>query len=57
MSDKDKVNIPRSIKDDNYRYFMPRITVTVQGTGGGVKTKWDNITKIAAALTVPPDCI
>jgi translation initiation factor 5 len=51
----DEVNIPRTVQDPNYRYKMPRIQVTVQGTGGGVKTKFDNIVEVAERLKVPTE--
>jgi translation initiation factor 2 beta subunit (eIF-2beta)/eIF-5 len=53
--DSSKLNIPSTVKDPNYRYQMPKIQVTTQGTGGGVKTRIDNIKEVAHALTVPPD--
>lgn len=49
------VNIPRTIQDPTYRYKMPKIQITVQGTGGGVKTRIDNIEDVAAALKLPKD--
>jgi translation initiation factor 2 beta subunit (eIF-2beta)/eIF-5 len=53
--DSSKLNIPSTVKDPNYRYQMPKILVTTQGTGGGVKTRIDNIKEVAHSLTVPPD--
>ena len=53
--DSSKLNIPSTVKDPNYRYQMPKIQVTTQGTGGGVKTRIDNVKEVAHALTVPPD--
>jgi translation initiation factor 5 len=49
------LNIPSHIKDLTYRYKMPKLTSTVQGQGGGVKTKLDNIQEVAKALKVPAD--
>lgn len=49
------LNIPSSVKDPNYRYKMPKIVVTTQGQGGGVKTKFDNIIDVSKALNLPPE--
>lgn len=49
------VNIPRTRQETNFRYTMPKIQVTVQGTGGGMKTKFDNIVAVSQALHVPTD--
>ncbi len=49
------LNIPSTIKDPNYRYKMPKLSVTIQGSGGNTKTKLDNIKDLAAALTCPAD--
>lgn len=53
--DSSKLNIPSTVKDPNYRYQMPKIQVTTQGAGGGIKTRIDNIKEVAHSLTVPPD--
>src|ERR1700744_1556138 len=55
MESTKKLNIPRSVQDPKYRYQMPAIQVSVQGSGGGVKTKFENIKEVAHALVVPPD--
>lgn len=55
ISSKGDLNIPRSVKDPNYRYTMHKIVSTTQGTGGGVKTKFDNIHEVAKDLKVPTD--
>jgi len=55
--DSGKLNIPSTITDPNYRYKMPKLAVVSQGSGGGVKTKLENIIDVAKALQVPPDCI
>jgi translation initiation factor 2 beta subunit (eIF-2beta)/eIF-5 len=49
------LNIPSYVKDPGYRYTMPRIQTVTQGSGGGVKTKWENIIAVAKALKVPTD--
>lgn len=49
------LNIPSTVKDPNYRYKMPKLMTTIQGSGGNTKTKMDNIKELAQALTVPPD--
>ena len=49
------INIPSHVKDPNYRYQMPKIIATTQGSGGNVKTKFENIKEVAHALTVPSD--
>lgn len=55
MDSSNIVNIPTYIKDPNYRYQMPKIIVSHQGSGGGVKTKFENIKEVAHALKVPMD--
>lgn len=49
------INIPSTNTDPHYRYRMPKLVCTLQGTVGGVKTKLDNIIEVAKSLTVPPD--
>ena len=49
------LNIPSHIKDPNYRYKMPKIVVTSQGAGNGIKTKFDNIIDVSKALNMPPE--
>jgi translation initiation factor 5 len=55
MEQTKMLNIPSTIKDPNYRYKMPKLVLTVQGSGGNTKTKLENIKDLATALTVPPD--
>ena len=55
MESKVKLNIPRSVQDQNYRYQMPAIQISLQGSGGGVKSKFENIKDVAHALVVPLD--
>jgi translation initiation factor 2 beta subunit (eIF-2beta)/eIF-5 len=47
------LNIPSTIKDPNYRYKMPKLVISTQGSGGNVKTKLENYKELAHALTVP----
>jgi len=54
--DSSKINIPSTITDPNYRYHMPKLVVVTQGSGGGVKTKLENVVDVGKALQVPPDC-
>ena len=49
----DKLNIPSTVKDPHYRYKMPRIQTTTQGSGNGIKTNWVNLPDVASALKVP----
>ena len=51
------VNIPRHIIDPNYRYKMPPIHVKIEGRGGGIKTRLENITQIAKSLERPEEYI
>jgi translation initiation factor 2 beta subunit (eIF-2beta)/eIF-5 len=53
MDSSKLLNIPSTIKDPNYRYKMPKIIATTQGSGGNVKTKLENYRELAHALTVP----
>ena len=55
MESSKMLNIPSTVKDPNYRYKMPRIVATTQGSGGNVKTKLENIKEVSHALTVPTD--
>jgi translation initiation factor 5 len=55
MDSSKMLNIPSSIKDPNYRYKMPKIIASTQGSGGNVKTKLENLKEVAHALTVPSD--
>lgn len=50
------VNVPRTKTESNYRYFRHKLQVTVQGSGGNIKTKLDNIIEVAKDLKVPPEC-
>lgn len=45
-----RVNIPRNIKDQHYRYTMPSIESKVEGSGNGIKTKIPNLSDIAKDL-------
>jgi translation initiation factor 2 beta subunit (eIF-2beta)/eIF-5 len=55
MDSSKMLNIPSTIKDPNYRYKMPKIIATTQGSGGNIKTKLDNIKEVSHSLTVPAD--
>jgi translation initiation factor 5 len=48
------VNIPRSVKDEFYRYKMPALVAKVEGRGNGIKTLCVNMADIAKALDRPP---
>gem|GEM_PF-1717156 len=52
-----KVNIPRSITDDFYRYTIPIIRIKIEGKGNGVRTVLVNIVKITKCLNRPVDHI
>jgi len=49
-----KVNIPRDVKDEFYRYTMPVLQAKVEGRGNGIKTVIVNMTDIAKDIGVPP---
>ena len=49
----EELNIPSTVKDPHYRYKMPKIQITVQGSGNGIKTNWLNLPDVSNALKVP----
>ena len=51
--DSGELNIPSTVKDPHYRYKMPRIQTTIQGSGNGIKTNWVNLPDVSNALKVP----
>jgi translation initiation factor 5 len=51
--DSGELNIPSSVNDPHYRYKMPKIRATIQGTGNGIKTNWVNLPEVSNALKVP----
>jgi hypothetical protein len=55
MSDN-RINIPSTIKDANYRYRMPRMILRIEGGGNGIMTNITNLAKVAEALAVPTEC-
>ena len=50
-----ELNIPSTVKDPHYRYKMPKIQITTQGSGNGIKTNWVNLPEVSNALKVPLD--
>ncbi|KAJ1764589.1 eukaryotic translation initiation factor 5 [Coemansia sp. RSA 2523] len=48
------INIRRDVKDQYYRYKMPRLHAKVEGKGNGIKTVLPNIVDVAKALSRPP---
>ncbi len=48
-----ELNIPSTVNDPHYRYKMPRIQTTIQGSGNGIKTNWVNLPDVSNALKVP----
>ena len=50
-----ELNIPSTVKDPHYRYKMPKIQITNQGSGNGIKTNWVNLPEVSNALKVPLD--
>ena len=51
--ESNELNIPSTFKDPHYRYKMPRIQTTLQGSGNGIKTKWVNLQDVSNALKLP----
>jgi len=51
-----RVSIPSTIREANYRYRMPRMILRVESSGNGVKTNITNLVKVAEALDANPDC-
>ena len=52
-STEQRLNIPSTVKDPHYRYTMPKIQITTQGSGNGIKTNWVNLPDVSNALKVP----
>ena len=52
-STEQRLNIPSTVKDPHYRYTMPKIQITTQGSGNGIKTNWVNLPEVSNALKVP----
>jgi len=48
------VNVNRGLKDDFYRYKMPKIIAKVEGKGNGIRTVIVNMVEVAKALNRPP---
>jgi len=48
------LNVNRSIKDNYYRYKMPRMQAKVEGKGNGIKTVLVNMVDVARSLDRPP---
>ncbi|KAH3744960.1 Eukaryotic translation initiation factor 5 [Pelomyxa schiedti] len=58
MANKErKVNIPRSVTDEFYRYKMPDLVAKVEGRGNGIKTVIVNMSDISRALHRPPSYV
>lgn len=50
------MNIPADVEDQHYRYKMPKPKIKVEGKGNGIKTLLTNMSDMAKALRVPPNC-
>jgi len=48
------LNVNRNIKDNYYRYKMPRMQAKVEGKGNGIKTVLVNMVDVARSLDRPP---
>ncbi len=53
MTSNANVNIPRSNKDNHYRYKMPVIQTKIEGKGNGIRTVVPNFGKVMSALDRP----
>jgi len=49
-----EVNIPRTVKDPNYRYTMPVMSLTITGKHQAQNTRINNLISIADSLERPP---
>lgn len=49
----DYMNIPPDVKDEHYRYKMPRPIIKVEGRGNGIKTVLVNLQEMSEAMKVP----
>jgi translation initiation factor 5 len=45
------------VKDEHYRYKMPKPILKVEGKGNGIKTVIPNMLDISKALKIPPEYI
>lgn len=57
MESEARVNIPSSIEDKFYRYWMPKMVLKYVGKNTGIKTSIENLEKLAAKLRVQPQLI
>ena len=48
-----RINIPRTVQDDHYRYHMPTMKVKLEGKGNGKKTLLENIEAVSKSLERP----
>jgi len=49
-----RVNIPRSIKDNHYRYTMATLETKIEGSGNGIYCKIPNLKEVAGDLKREP---
>ncbi len=53
QTQRETVNIPRSVEDVHHRYQMPMMKLKIEGKGNGITTVVENVDAIAKSLDRP----